>query len=331
MSVIYESLKKLSPSGSRGAAARGKVKKGPGGIALKPSNSAAKSVLGLVILVVGAGLLVFLFMDELKGLGGTRIEMPDKPVVVAKNVPKQTTERPDLSGQPETEIQTDAETQPSGTARDLSAPASQYLPPEKTASVEKSPIAETADNGSDENVEKPLPIEETDAQKAEPANLAATPDATPQVEPTASQSSAEDRRETKKPSQQTQEEKFLASLTREHHISQLIDKIKLSMASDNTEHTVKLFNRLESIKGAGNSYVMKLKAFWYMQRGEFDLARPLLERVLSRNEDDKEAGVNMAVLEINTRQLPEARARLRKLMAAYPNDDAIHELYSQVK
>ena len=53
MSVIYESLKKLSPSGSRGAAARGKVKKGPGGIVLKQSNSAAKSVLGLVILVVG--------------------------------------------------------------------------------------------------------------------------------------------------------------------------------------------------------------------------------------------------------------------------------------
>jgi hypothetical protein len=325
MSVIYESLKKLSPSGSRGAAARGKVKKGTGGIILKRSNSATQSMIGLVVLVVGAGFFGYSFKDELKGLGGTRFELPDKPVVVAKNVPKQTTKRPDLSDQPDTE------TQQSGTAGDLSTPASQYLPPEKTASVEKSPVAETAYNGSDENVEKPIPIEETDAQKAEAANPAATPDATPQVESTTSQYSAEDRRETKKPSQQTQEEKFLASLTREHHISQLIDKIKLSMASDNTEHTDKLFNRLERIKGASNSYVMKLKAFWYMQRGEFDLARPLLESVLSRNGDDKEAGVNMAVLEINSHQLPEARARLRKLMAAYPNDGAIHELYSQVK
>lgn len=329
MSVIYDSLTKLTTSGKRGAGTAGKAKQGPGRGILNSSSSPKKSVLGLAIIIVAVGLFGYFWMDELKGLGGARIELPDKSHVVTKRMPEHTEKRIEIKPPAQTEPQV----QPNAAEENLAAD-SQYLPPQKDAvqtPKKDAQVVSALGKASIAGEEKPAQPEKTAAKESESTTATVAPAAQQPAESPAGESSSKNSGGIKKKPQKTQEEKHLEILAKEQSIAELIKKIKLSMASSDMPHTEKLFARLEKIKGRNNSYVLNLRAFWCMQRGDHHLARPLLEKVLSRNENDREAGLNMAVLEINTNQLPEARARLRILKEAYPNDSSINELYLQLR
>ena len=56
----------------------------------------------------------------------------------------------------------------------------------------------------------------------------------------------------------------------------------------------------------------------------------LLKKVLKRNENDLEAGINMAILEIKTNRIQQANKRLAGLQETYPEDVRIAEILNQL-
>jgi len=69
--------------------------------------------------------------------------------------------------------------------------------------------------------------------------------------------------------------------------------------------------------------LLKLKAFWHIKTGEYNIAEKLLNDVLNINKDDLEASINMAVIDINQNRINQARERLHNLQQVYPNNSKI--------
>ncbi len=133
--------------------------------------------------------------------------------------------------------------------------------------------------------------------------------------------------------QQARAEKLLQeNLAKSLKVSRLIARIRQSMKLNGSGgDTEMMLKQLESIKGKNNPFVMKLRAFWCIEKGEYDRALPLLEKVTGRNEKDLEAGLNLAVLEIKANQLQAARVRLTRLSQIYPENNQVVEMLMQVK
>ena len=124
----------------------------------------------------------------------------------------------------------------------------------------------------------------------------------------------------------TKEElKFKAEMEKSAGISRLVSKLKKSMASADRGSTQNLFNKLSEIKGKDSNYVLKLKAFWHIGKKEYAPADMLLKQVLTSNKDDLEAGINMAVVEIKTGRVQQAKDRLVKLRKIYPENTIISD------
>ncbi len=133
-------------------------------------------------------------------------------------------------------------------------------------------------------------------------------------------------------SEKMQEEKVhLASVKKNARICRLISKTKVSLFSGNDSRTESLLNELNSYKGQDDEYVMKLRAFWYLKRGKYELAKPLLDLLLEKDENDLEAGINMAVLEIRTNRLGQAQTRLENLRRIYADNTQIPSLLRKIK
>jgi len=121
------------------------------------------------------------------------------------------------------------------------------------------------------------------------------------------------------------------NLERSLKISRLVDKIHKSIKVGNIGQTERLFSELESLKGKDNIYVLKLRAFWCLNRQDHESAKKLLKKVLDTNERDLEAGINMAIVEIKTKRFQEAEKRLKGLMEIYPENTTISELIKTLK
>ncbi len=114
-------------------------------------------------------------------------------------------------------------------------------------------------------------------------------------------------------------------------IASLVAKIQKSMDTGSSDQIEDLIGQLALLKGEDNSYVLKLKAFWCLKQHDYESAASLLNMVLKRYENDLEAGINMAILEIKTDQLAEARKRLARLREVYPENTLIPELIRKLK
>jgi hypothetical protein len=113
-------------------------------------------------------------------------------------------------------------------------------------------------------------------------------------------------------------------------ITRLVSKAERSISSGDFEQADTLIGELELLKGKENSYVMKLRAVWYMRQGDFKSAASLLNTVLERDQDDLDAGINMAVIEIKTNRLDEAHKRLAALGEVYQANTRIPELIRKI-
>ena len=67
-----------------------------------------------------------------------------------------------------------------------------------------------------------------------------------------------------------------------------------------------------------------------MQQEKYRPAMSLLKKVLKRNENDLEAGINMAILEIKTNRPQQANNRLAGLQENYPEDVRIAEILNKL-
>jgi hypothetical protein len=124
---------------------------------------------------------------------------------------------------------------------------------------------------------------------------------------------------------------FLANAKKNATISRLVADIKWEMDHGDKDRIEELFDELSLIKGQNDSYVLKLKAVWHIRNQEYEGAADLLKTVLSKNEFDLEAGINMAIIEISTRQEQNAYRRLEKLQQIYPENIRLAEILQNLR
>ncbi len=110
-----------------------------------------------------------------------------------------------------------------------------------------------------------------------------------------------------------------------HHLrtDQLINRINAAIVSENHTLVAQLLGQLEKTIGSGHVYVQKLRAFWQIRQNHLDEARRLLQLVLAQQPEDRESGLNMAVIDIRNGRYGDARRRLKALHELYPEDGHI--------
>ncbi len=123
----------------------------------------------------------------------------------------------------------------------------------------------------------------------------------------------------------------VANIEKSRKATRLVSKINRAIRDDDYDHVEKLLDQLAVLKGNENSYVMKLKAFWLLKQEDYDSAALILEKVLEKDENDMEAGINMAVVEVNNDKQPDAWERLLKLKEIYPDNTLIPELMEKLE
>lgn len=123
----------------------------------------------------------------------------------------------------------------------------------------------------------------------------------------------------------------LENVERSARIASLVAKIRISIGTKRNDQLEDLIDELALLKGKGSSYVLKLRAFLYMRKNEYESAASLLNDVLRKNENDLEAGINMAIVEIKTGQTPKAIKRLAALREMHPENTLITELIQKLK
>lgn len=128
----------------------------------------------------------------------------------------------------------------------------------------------------------------------------------------------------------TQEDKVYESRIKTAKISQLVIRLQGAMIQGDDSQVKKLLPRLETLKGTNDPFVLKLKAFWRMKKGEYGKAADLLVKVLGENPNDVEAGLNMAIIEIKMGQFDKARKRLRALYERHNEDSQVLDLLRKI-
>ena len=124
---------------------------------------------------------------------------------------------------------------------------------------------------------------------------------------------------------------FEKGRTRSHlQVSRLAERILGAIQAGDDGLTADLLSQLVAIKGPDHLFVLKLNAYWCVQQGRMQKARELLTQVLVRRPDDREAGLNMAVVDIQDGRQAAARRRLEHLHELYPEDRATTDYLSQL-
>jgi len=111
---------------------------------------------------------------------------------------------------------------------------------------------------------------------------------------------------------------------------QIVKRIEISIVEGETQRAEELLEQLAAIKGEDSIYVMKLRAFFFLRTGEDRPAAALLKKVLARNANDVEAGINMSILEIRLKYYSQAKKRLTLLQNRYPENMVISNLLSRL-
>jgi len=107
------------------------------------------------------------------------------------------------------------------------------------------------------------------------------------------------------------------------NVTQLSHRIASAMQSRDPALVGHLMAELEKTQDPDSLFLIRLKAYWQIQQNHLQEARELLEQVLSRKPDDKESGVNLAVVDMRDGRIASARRRLEQLQHLYPEDDEI--------
>lgn len=107
------------------------------------------------------------------------------------------------------------------------------------------------------------------------------------------------------------------------NVTQLSHQITSAMQSGDPALVTRLMKELEKTQGTDSLFLIRLKAYWQIQQNHLEKARELLEQVLARKPDDKESGVNLAVVDMRAGRMAPARRRLEQLQHLYPEDDEI--------
>ena len=87
-----------------------------------------------------------------------------------------------------------------------------------------------------------------------------------------------------------------------------------------------LLDELSRAKGRDHPFVIKLKAYYLLKQRHYREAEGLLQQVVSASPDDIEAGVNLALVEIQSGRLDQARRRIEHLAVEHPDNAVVAEM-----
>ena len=114
-------------------------------------------------------------------------------------------------------------------------------------------------------------------------------------------------------------------------IIRLVAKIKKSIRHGTAVNTENLLDQLAVLIGTDDRYVLKLRAYWSLQNNDNESAASYLTKVLEKNSEDLEAGINMAIIDINSHRPQMARIRLQELEKIYPDNLLIADLMQKLR
>jgi Flp pilus assembly protein TadD len=170
---------------------------------------------------------------------------------------------------------------------------------------------------------EPVPV----APDIQPGQQPARPKGVPTTSaPSVSNKGTRDTKSPVKANKSEREKRHPANIKKSARIGRLVTRVQQALRAGDVSRVETLLDELASLKGEESSYVIKLKAFWCMKKGDYDSAESLLNSLLQRNENDLEAGINMAILELKTHRLQQARKRLEKLRHVYQDNTQIQDL-----
>jgi len=113
-------------------------------------------------------------------------------------------------------------------------------------------------------------------------------------------------------------------------IIRLVEKIKKNIRYGTAVDTENLLDQLAVLKGTDDRFVLKLRAYWSLQNNDYESAASYLTKVLEKNSEDLEAGINMAIIDINNHRPQMARNRLQELEKIYPDNLFIADLIQKL-
>ncbi|NOX35448.1 MAG: tetratricopeptide repeat protein [Deltaproteobacteria bacterium] len=113
-------------------------------------------------------------------------------------------------------------------------------------------------------------------------------------------------------------------------IAMLATDIEQAFEENDNAGAYRLLAKLEKEKGNNSPYYLKLKAFMEIRQNNYSLARKLLNKVLAKEKNDFDAGINMAIIEIREKKFARARQRLIKLKELYPSRSMIDDLINRL-
>jgi Flp pilus assembly protein TadD len=112
--------------------------------------------------------------------------------------------------------------------------------------------------------------------------------------------------------------------------TRLVQRLQTAVVRGDAQTADRLLDEFATVKGQGHPYLAKIKAYRLLLAGEYGAAEPLLMQVLAQDEMDRDAQMNMAVVEANTGRQDSARRRVARLVARFPEDETIAAMGRQL-
>jgi thioredoxin-like negative regulator of GroEL len=105
--------------------------------------------------------------------------------------------------------------------------------------------------------------------------------------------------------------------------TELVNRLQVAVGNGDTPTVDRLLGDFAAVKGNNHPYLLKLKAYQYLQARDFASAERLLNQVLVQDQMDRDANINMVVVEASTGRIDAARQRAARLAKLFPEDETL--------
>ncbi len=109
-------------------------------------------------------------------------------------------------------------------------------------------------------------------------------------------------------------------------VASLISDIEESLQAKDYRETEQLIQKLTDLTHKDNPYLLKIKSFFFIKTGKNNQAAEILQKILATDQNDLEANINMAIIEIKNGKIEDAHFRLVNLAKIYPENSTIQDL-----
>lgn len=113
-------------------------------------------------------------------------------------------------------------------------------------------------------------------------------------------------------------------------IAELSAALETAIQKNDSVETDQILEQLYKKADINSSYYLKLMAFQNIRKKNYTQAKFLLQKVLNHDDQDLEAGLNMAIIEIREEKFADAKKRLVRLKEIYPFHTLIEQMLGEL-